>query len=78
MDGYHATINLRKIEKEYRVRQQAFVIALSAHAGEEYTKKCYEVGMDLFSNIKCLIYVVSKPVNEKQLKDVLSGIFNKI
>lgn len=37
MDGYEATLNLRKIEEENEIEDKALIIALSAHAGEEYT-----------------------------------------
>lgn len=63
MDGFEATIRIRKI---YSKRdKQPLIIALSAHAIKEFIDKAYEAGMDEH---------ISKPVEKQKLE----ALFKKI
>ena len=58
MDGFQATIEIRKI---YR-REQIHIAALTAYASESFEKRCQEAGMDTF---------LTKPVNEERISLLL-------
>jgi CheY-like chemotaxis protein len=47
MDGYDATSEIRKREREGK-RKRSTIIAVTARATAEERKKCFEVGMDDF------------------------------
>lgn len=54
MDGYAATIAIREMELERNIRDKeskSFIIGLTGHCAEMYKVKCFESGMNLFSNI---------------------------
>jgi CheY-like chemotaxis protein len=59
MDGYEATVEIRKREEG---RKRTPIVALTAHAVESNRKRCLEIGMDDF---------VTKPVTTDQLRRVL-------
>lgn len=61
MDGYHATMKIRKIEEGKGVHIP--IIAMTAHALRGDREKCIEAGMDDY---------VSKPIIVKKLNEVLS------
>ncbi|USD67632.1 response regulator [Vibrio sp. SCSIO 43136] len=60
MDGFEATISIRKMEEGSSVRVP--IVALTANVLAEEKSRCYEVGMDGF---------VSKPVNVSKLSQTL-------
>jgi len=62
MDGYEATKALRKLEEENKLNRLP-VIAMTANAMEGDKDKCLDAGMDDY---------VSKPVNQKALKETLA------
>ncbi|WP_020564124.1 ATP-binding protein [Methylosarcina fibrata] len=62
MDGYQATMAIRRRESEERVRTPIPVIALTAHALAEDRAKCLAVGMDEW---------VTKPFTRQDLNGVL-------
>ena len=66
MNGYDATIEIRKIEKERsRVKTPIYAFTANAVAGEK--EKCMEVGMDGY---------LSKPMNIVELNEVLTKFSN--
>ena len=60
MDGFEATIEIRKLERASG--RHVPIIALTAAAMKEEMEKCYEVGMDDY---------ITKPVDMKKLKAIL-------
>jgi len=62
MDGYEATISLRKLMKEKKI-PEAPIIALSANDRDEDKERCYSVGMNAH---------LAKPLKEKDLLDVIA------
>lgn len=61
MDGYSATIDIRKIEEDTKVH--VAIIAMTANAMVGDKEKCLDCGMDEY---------LSKPVNIEKLKEILS------
>ncbi|MCP5468825.1 MAG: response regulator [Deltaproteobacteria bacterium] len=61
MDGYTATAKIREIEKE-RGQSHVPIIALTAHALEEYRQKSFAAGMDDH---------LTKPIDYNKLKEKL-------
>jgi PAS domain S-box-containing protein len=62
MDGFEATVELRKREKLAGVRTP--IIALTAHAMKGDRERCLEVGMDGY---------LSKPIRSKELAELLES-----
>lgn len=62
MDGYQATVAIRRREAEEKVRKPIPVIALTAHALAEDRAKCLAAGMDEW---------VTKPFTRRDLNGVL-------
>lgn len=60
MDGFEATIAIRETEKN--TKRHIPIIAMTANAMQGDREKCLSVGMDDY---------VSKPINPKQLKQIL-------
>ena len=65
MDGFDATIVIRKLLKEAGSKQP-LIIALTAYNTAGFEEKCYEAGMDRF---------LSKPLDYSALKLILSDLF---
>ncbi len=66
MDGYQATGEIRRIEREAG-RSHVPVVALTAHEGEEFRKKADEAGM---------AYFLTKPVGRRKLLRCMSALFS--
>jgi len=66
MDGYQATGEIRRIERETG-RPPVPVVALTAHEGEEFRKKAEEAGMT---------YFLTKPVGRRKLLRCISALFS--
>lgn len=62
MDGFQATVEIRKIEKEQQVKEPIYICALTANASEDDKKKCTAAGMDDF---------VSKPLKKESIAEAL-------
>jgi PAS domain S-box-containing protein len=62
MDGYEATIEIRRLEAEMPGGKRVPIVAMTAHAVKEYIDKCLESGMDGY---------LSKPVRRSDLLDVV-------
>lgn len=62
MDGYKATENIRKIEKENGT-ERIPIVALTAHAMKGDRERCFAVGMDDY---------IAKPFREPQLAQILT------
>ena len=60
MDGYEATVAIRRREQQGAPRVP--IVALTAHAMESNRERCLSIGMDDF---------VTKPITAGQLKQVL-------
>lgn len=61
MDGFEATQNIRKIEKESG--KHIPIVAMTAHAMKGYKETCLENGMDDY---------LTKPIKPQLLKDMIS------
>ncbi len=61
MDGYQATIEIRKYEQQ-KALSRLPIIAMTAHALPEYQAKSFEVGMDAH---------ISKPISLSKLRETL-------
>lgn len=61
MNGYQATEQIRAWEQEHNIPRTP-IIALTAHAVDEYIERCVAAGMD---------DVLTKPINVRSLKDKL-------
>lgn len=67
MDGFEATREIRKREKELG-GNPVKIVALTAHAFDEVKDKCDEAGMDGF---------LTKPLQLKTIQDLLDHIMPK-
>ncbi len=65
MDGFRATIEIRKHEDE-NLKKPTPIIAMTAHALTSEREKCFQVGMDDF---------VTKPIDMKDLKVKITALF---
>lgn len=61
LNGYDATKQMRSWEQENNLTRTP-IIALTAHAVDEYIERCVEAGMD---------DILTKPINARSLKDKL-------
>ncbi|NOY49910.1 MAG: response regulator [Chlorobi bacterium] len=61
MDGFHATMEIRRIESEKKL-DRTKIVALTANALEEEKRKCFSAGMDEF---------IAKPFKINDIKRVL-------
>lgn len=61
MDGYQATREIRQFEADREV-DPSWIIALSAHATNDYVQKAREAGVDDY---------LSKPVSRDQVMEAL-------
>jgi CheY-like chemotaxis protein len=66
MDGYQATIEIRK--KEQGTGQFTPIIALTANALNDAKSRCLEIGMDSF---------IAKPFDIDELYEVILSILRK-
>ncbi|MDH5434825.1 MAG: response regulator, partial [Gammaproteobacteria bacterium] len=66
LDGYEATVLIRKWEEEKQLKRLP-IVALTAHALEEHKKKSLEVGMDDH---------ISKPLDIKNFCQSLAKLFD--
>lgn len=66
MNGYEATVRIRKIEKE--TKTHLYIIGFSANTMNEDREKCFYAGMDDF---------ISKPVHRNDLVDAIERIYLK-
>jgi signal transduction histidine kinase/DNA-binding response OmpR family regulator len=66
MDGLTATAEIRKLEQE--AGGHIPIVAMTAHAMAGDKEKCLDAGMDSY---------VSKPIRRKELKQVITEIYNK-
>ncbi|MCK4943293.1 MAG: response regulator, partial [Candidatus Aminicenantes bacterium] len=66
MDGFEATVAIRKIEKTSR--KHISIIALTAHALKGDREKCLNAGMDDY---------MAKPITSDKLSEKISGIMSK-
>ena len=64
MDGFDATREIRKREKELD-KNPVMIVALTAHAFDEVKDKCDKAGMDKF---------ITKPLQLKTIQELLDGI----
>lgn len=46
MDGFQATVNIRRIEEETKAKRRIPIIALTASVIDDDIQKCFDVGMD--------------------------------
>jgi two-component system, sensor histidine kinase and response regulator len=65
MDGYQATIEIRRL---YDSERHISIIAMTANAMQGDREKCFQVGMDGY---------ISKPIKLEDLKDALKYCVNK-
>ena len=61
MDGYEASIAIRKMEAEVlNIKDKlSYIVGLTAHSTEAYIQKCFNSGMNEFSKLLVIIFVIS-------------------
>lgn len=69
MDGFTATREIRRIERESDVQKSTYVVALTGLASDRDEDAARRAGVDMF---------VTKPVQFDKLTDVLKQQENKI
>jgi len=62
MDGYEAALEIRRFEKEKKLRRQVPVIAMTANVFREDVEKCLEAGMNSH---------IGKPIDYEEMINVL-------
>jgi CheY-like chemotaxis protein len=67
MDGFEAVKIIRQ-HLDMKEKSSIPIVALTAHATEEYRQKCFERGIDEF---------LTKPINKKELLDVVEKMINE-
>ena len=65
MDGVEATINIRAAKSTPEEYKDIQIIAMTANASNEDEARCLDAGMNFF---------IPKPINQKQLKNVLTSL----
>lgn len=68
MDGYQATLEIRKLQEESVDVSESRIIAMTANAEKGEMEKCIDLGMDDY---------ISKPFKSEDLEDVLQRTFNQ-
>ena len=65
MDGYEASLQIRKNEVNMPLEYRSIIIGLTAHSTESYKNKCFASGMDDFSKFHFFLnhLIVTKPVD---------------
>lgn len=66
MDGYEATRQIRKVERDYNTHIP--IIALTAHASGEEARRTIEAGMDVH---------LGKPLKKESLLEAIKCIHSK-
>lgn len=64
MDGFESSIEIRKLEKEEKVRGYTPIIAFTANTLNNDFRKCVENGMD---------YLMEKPFNGFKFKEIIES-----
>lgn len=49
MDGFEATKIIRKKEREKKLKNRHFIVALTSNSSPEIEEACYKAGMDMFT-----------------------------
>jgi len=65
MDGYHATEEIRRMEREEMLSGHLPIIAVTASAMKEHEERALTAGMDAY---------ITKPIDRKKLVDVLEEL----
>jgi CheY-like chemotaxis protein len=65
MDGYEATIEIRKLKSESELP----IIAMTANAVKDQIERCYKVGMN---------DVITKPIDEDELVEKITKVLNDV
>ena len=65
MDGFQATVEIRRLEQSLPEMGRIFIVALTAYTTDNFKVKCFEHGMDSY---------LTKPVNSEQLHNILQQI----
>ena len=63
MDGYDATIEIRRLEQQHATARRLPIVALTAHVLDSERQRCRLAGMDDY---------LSKPFSQQQLGEVLA------
>jgi signal transduction histidine kinase/CheY-like chemotaxis protein len=66
-DGYEATKEIRKMEKDKIIEKEVLIFALTANAGESEREKCKSYGMNDY---------ISKPVKKEIIENMIIKWFN--
>ena len=69
MDGYEATTCIRKYELDSGIKETVKIVALTAHAFEEFRDKAFAVGMNAH---------LTKPINRATLANFFNNEFNHL
>ena len=64
MDGYQATQEIRRVEQDLGITP-IIIVALSAHAIDEYRQRALDIGMD---------YYLTKPIDQDKLESLIDSI----
>ncbi|MDX1695981.1 MAG: response regulator, partial [Ketobacteraceae bacterium] len=69
MDGYEATASIREYEQSAGKNERVRIVALTAHAFEEFREKAFAAGMDGH---------LTKPINRATLTHFFNNEFNQL
>ncbi|MCG8315083.1 MAG: ATP-binding protein [Pseudomonadales bacterium] len=69
MDGYEATTCIRQYELDSGIKETVKIVALTAHAFEEFREKAFAVGMNAH---------LTKPINRATLANFFNNEFNHL
>lgn len=67
MDGFKATVAIRRLEKSRELQKNTPIFAISGNIREQDRDKCHAAGMNGF---------VAKPFNQEDFRTILENVFN--
>ena len=65
LDGFEATKRIRKFEKQFKVKNPAYIVGISGHTTIQYKQKGLDSGMNVF---------FAKPFEKEQLDEILKKV----
>ena len=68
LDGIEATIEIREYEKNNKITNPVYIVAVTANVNYEDKQECTKAGMNDF---------ISKPFNKIELKSIINNVVGK-